>query len=143
MWLISTVRDLREFLEAKRRKREPIVWNVKGAACATLVPPDRLTFTTHMAQLAMGHDFGRACERFTRLCAELRRRHAVGVPLPRKVMQNSDRSLSFFWEGISVQCREDGFVSCIGGTAGMVATKITRELLDALAFQVRIQMNSN
>jgi 2-phosphoglycerate kinase len=58
------------------------------------------------------------------------------------VLQNEDRSLTLFWEGITVRCFGDAFMSLIGGTSGVPATKISNELLDALGFQARIQRAS-
>jgi hypothetical protein len=140
--LIKTLRDVRDFIAAKKRKREPIIWNVRGAAAASYVPKGQPGFERFRAALrGVGH-WGRASEGLDRLESELRKRHAVGFPLPNEVIQNDDSSLSLFWEGVMVRCFTDGFVSLIGGAAGIPARKITRELLDALAFQVRIQRAS-
>jgi len=142
MILGQTLRDLREFLAAKKRKREPLVWNVKGAAAASYKPSHAQGFARFRAALrGVGH-WGQASERLDALEHALVARHGVTLPLPNEVMQNEDRSLSVFWESISVRCFPDGFMSLIGGTAGAPAKTITRELLDALAFQARIQRTS-
>jgi hypothetical protein len=142
MVLIQTIRDLRDFIAAKKRKREPIVWTVKGAGGATYRPRSLSGLEQFRARLrGVGH-WGRASEGLDRLESELRKRHGVGLPLPNEVIQNDDSSLSLFWEGVMVRCFTDGFVSLLGGTAGIPSKKITRELLDALAFQVRIQRAS-
>ena len=140
--LLSTVRDFREFLAAKKRKREPIQWNVKPVACATYVPRSADGFKAFRASLRGVGDWGRASERIDALEHALRRRHGFGLPLPRKVLQNSDRSLTVFWTGAMVRAFEDGITSSIGGTEGVKARKVTPELLDLLAFQVRIQAAS-
>lgn len=137
--LISTLRDLRDFIAAKKRKREPIRWNARGAAAADYIPRHSQGFANFRAALRGNGDFGKASERLDALEHALTARHAVSLPLPRKVMQNEDCSLSLFWEGAMVRCLPDGFVSLIGGVDGVKATKVTRELLDLLAFQVRIQ----
>ena len=59
--------------------------------------------------------------------------------MPRKCVQNADRSITLFWEGAMARCFVDGFASTIGGTAGVPAKQITPELLDLLAFQARLQ----
>jgi hypothetical protein len=140
--IIQTIRDAVDFIAAKKRKREPIVWNVKGAAAASYVPKGAAGFERFRAALrGVGH-WGRASDRVDALEHALRRRHGVGFPLPNEVIQNADSSLSLFWEGVMVRCFPDGFVSLIGGTAGVPSRTITNELLDTLAFQVRIQRAS-
>jgi hypothetical protein len=140
--IVETIRDVVEFIAAKKRKREPIVWNVHGAAAASYVPKGQPGFERFRAALrGVGH-WGRASERVDALEHALRRRHGVGFPLPNEVIQNQDASLSLFWQGVMVRSFPDGFVSLIGGTAGIPSKKITNELLDALAFQVRIQRAS-
>lgn len=137
--VIATIRDFKEFLAAKRRKREPLRWNAKGAAVAKYVPRHPQGFANFRAALRGVGDFGLASERLDRLEHGLRKRHGIGLPLPRKVLQNEDRSLSVFWEGAMVRCLPDGFVSLIGGTAGVPSKAITPALLDLLAFAARIQ----
>lgn len=137
--IVSTYREFREFLAAKRRKREPIKWQVKPVACATYVPSSAAGFARFRASLRGVGDFGQASERLDALEHSLRARHNCGLPLPRKVMQNEDRSLSIWWDGAMVRCLPDGFVSLIGGAQGLPAKAITTELLDLLAFQARIQ----
>jgi hypothetical protein len=140
--LLQTLRDVRDFIAAKKRKREPIIWNVHGAAAASYVPKGHPGFERFRAALrGVGH-WGRASERIDALEHALQRRHGVGLPLPNEVIQNDDSSLSLFWQGVMVRCFPDGFVSLIGGTAGIPSKKITNELLDTLAFQVRIQRAS-
>jgi hypothetical protein len=142
MILGQTLRDLHEFLAAKKRKREPLVWNVKGAGAAVYKPRHTQGFARFRAALrGVGH-WGQASERLDALEHALLASHGITFPLPNEVMQNEDRSLSLFWESISVRCFPDGFMSLIGGTAGVPAKKISRELLDALAFQSRLQRAS-
>lgn len=140
--LVQTFRDFREFLEAKKRKREPIRWRGKAGAAASYRPRHAHGFANFRAALRGVGDWGQASERADALEHALKARHGVTLPLPRKVLQNEDRSISFFWEGAMVRCLPDGFVSIIGGTDGVPAKTITRELLDLLAFQARIQRAS-
>lgn len=140
--LLATVRDLRDFLAAKKRKREPVRITGNGAGEATYVPRHAAGFENFRAALRRVGPWGRASERVDALEHALRARHAVGLPLPRKVIQNGDRSLTLFWEGFSVRCFVDSTCSLIGGTAGVPAKRITKELLDALAFQARLQRAS-
>jgi len=142
MILMQSLRDLREFLAAKKRKREPVVWRVDGVGEASYKPRHATGFANFRAALRGAGHWGQASEGVDRLDRALRKRHGVGLPLPNEVIQNADRSLSLFWEGLMVRCFRDGFVSLIGGTAGVPAKKITTELLDALAFQARIQQAS-
>lgn len=137
--LVSTYREFREFLAAKKRKREPLRWHAKGAAAASYVPRNAHGFANFRADLRGVGDWGQASERLDALEHELRKQHGVGLPLPRRVLQNSDRSLTLFWQDVMVRCFVDGFVSTIGGVDGVKAKKITLELLELLAFQFRIQ----
>lgn len=136
---IESIRDAFEFIRAKKRKREPIVIKPRGAGAASYKPTRPQGFANFRAALRGVGDWGRASERLDGLEDALKRRHGVGLPLPLEVLQNDDRSLGVFWSGCSVRCLPDGFVSLIGGTAGIPARKITNELLDLLAFQARIQ----
>jgi hypothetical protein len=139
---IHSFRDLREFLAAKKRKREPLALKMRAAAAASYIPRSAQGFERFRQALRGVGDWGGASERVDALERDLRARHACGLPLPTEVIQNEDRSLSVFWQGIMVRCFPDGFVSLLGGTAGVPARKVTRELLDALAFQARIQKAS-
>ena len=140
--IVSTIREFREFLDAKKRKREPIRWSAKAGACASYRPRDRQGFERFCRSLIGVTDWGRASERLEALAHALRARHQCALPLPRKVLQNEDRSLTIFWEGATVRCFEDGFVSIIGGADGVKAKQVTNELLDLLAFASRIQAAS-
>lgn len=137
--ILDNIRELKDFLASKRIKREPLRWSVKPVACATYIPRNARGFAAFRASLRGVGDWGRASERLDALEHTLRKRHECGLPLPRKVLQNDDRSLTVFWQGTMVRCFPDGFVSTIGGIEGIKARKVTRELLDLLAFQVRIQ----
>lgn len=140
--LVSTFRELRDFLAAKRLKREPLRWLAKGAGAAKYIPRHAEGFENFRIALRGVGDFGKASERLDALEHALRRRHGVGLPLPRKILQNEDRSITLFWDGCMVRCFVDGFVSTIGGVAGAPARNVTTELLDALALQSRIQRTS-
>lgn len=142
MVLIQTIRDFREFVAAKKRKREPLRWVGKAVSAASYRPSSSHEFSNFRANLRGVGDWGQASERLDALDSAIRRRHMVGLPLPQKVIQNSDRSLSLFWEGVMVRCFVDGFVSMIGGADGMKAKQITNSLLDMLAFQARIKSAS-
>jgi hypothetical protein len=63
----------------------------------------------------------------------------VKLPMPRKIVQNSDRSLTLWWgHGIMVRAFVDKFFSLLGGAKGLPAAQITTDLLDALAAHQRI-----
>lgn len=136
--ILSNPRDVREFVEAKRRKREPIFWHGNGVTEASCEPRSLADFVSLRAGLRGSLDFGRSSERVDALESALMRRHNVGLPKPRKVMQNTDRSLTIWWEGIMVRCFRDGFVSLIGGASGKPARRVTVELLDMLAFARKV-----
>jgi hypothetical protein len=136
--LVSTYREFREFLAAKKRKREPLRFTAKPIGCAIYKPSSARGFANFRTALRGVGDWGQASERLDRLEHALRARHQVGLPLPRKLMQNEDRSISVFWTGAMVRCFPDGFTSLIGGTEGVPARAVTRELLDLLAFQARL-----
>lgn len=140
--LIHTWRDFREFVAAKKRKREPIRWRVRPVAEAIYEPRHPQGFANFREALRGVTPWGEASEGLDALDHALVKRHAVGLPLPRKVMQNSDRSLSLWWgpnEHLMVRCFPDRFFGLIGGAKGAPTSKVTTELLDALALQQRIQ----
>jgi hypothetical protein len=139
MQLIRSMQDAWEYIRAKRRKRERIIITPKGAGAATYKPRHPQGFANFRAALRGVGDWGRASERLDALEDALRRRHACGLPLPKEVTQNEDRSLSVFWEGASVRCFPDGFVSLIGGTKGKPCRTVTTDLLDLLGFLARLQ----
>jgi hypothetical protein len=136
--VLSNPRDVREFVEAKRRKREPITWHAQGVTEATCKPRTLQNFAELRSGLRCAPDFARASERLDALERALRNRHALSMPKPRKITQNSDCSLTLWWRGAMVRCFADGFVSFIGGAKGVAAKMITPELLDVLAAQTRI-----
>lgn len=136
---LATVRDLREFLAAKRRKREPVMFHAIAVVQASARPRDARAFRALRMALRQNRDFERASERLDALEREVVRRGAPELPLPAEVVQNSDRSLSLFWPGgVSVRCFPEGIAFLIGGTAGRPGRGIQRELLEALALRSRI-----
>jgi hypothetical protein len=137
--IIATWRDFREFLAAKKRKREPIRFHAKGVGESEFRPRDARAFERWRATCRGVGDWGRASERIDALEHALQSRHACGLPLPRKVIQNDDCSITLFWEGLLVRCFVDGVFTSIGGARGIKAKAVTREVLDLLAFQKRIQ----
>jgi hypothetical protein len=140
--LIATLRDMRDFLAAKKRKREPLRWDAKGVGVAIYTPRHPQGFANFRAALRGEGHWGQASEGLDRLETALRKRHQIGLPMPRKVMQNEDRSLSVWWGGdehLMVRAFPDRFFALIGGAKGIPSPKITTDLLDALALQSRIQ----
>jgi hypothetical protein len=135
--LLQTWHDFREFVAAKKRKREPLRFVGKAVATAHYRPSSPQGLANFRAALRGVGDWGLASERVDACEHALRTRHACGLPMPRKVLQNSDRSLSFFWEGAMVRFFVDGVVVSVGGKP--TAKAVTRDLLDMLAFQARIQ----
>jgi len=136
MLLVQTLRDLREFIAAKRRKREPLRFIAKGAAEFTYVPQTDRGFANFRAALRQS-DFGQASEQLDGVAAALRRRHATELPLPRKLLQNADYSITVFWDGLTIRAFPDGVVTL---TDGKNPTRgVSNELLDMLGFQARIK----
>lgn len=134
--VVQTLRDLREFIAAKKRKREPLRFSAKGVSESTYIPRHAEGFSNFRAALRLS-DFGRASEHVDRVAAALWRRHGVGLPLPRKVLQNADYSVTLFWEGLTLRAFPEGVASM---TDGKQPTRgITTEILDMLAFQTRMQ----
>jgi hypothetical protein len=140
--LIHTLRDFREFVAAKKRKREPVFRRAHGVVDANYDPRSFAGFQRFRAALRGVGDWGQASERVDALELALQRRNGVVLPVPRRIVQNADRSLTLFWSGAMVRCLPDGFISMIGGVDGAKATRVTNELLDLLAFQARIQRAS-
>lgn len=136
--LIASMRDLVEFLRAKRARREPVRLHAHGVAEATYHPRDASGFARIRRRLRESRDFSDALDRLDALEHALRKRCGVPLPTPRKLMQNSDRSLSMWWEGAMVRLFPTGMISMIGGASGVKAKRVTPELLDLLAFQVRL-----
>jgi hypothetical protein len=133
------MRDLVEFLRAKRARREPVRFHAHGVAEATYHPRDAAGFARLRRRLRESRDFSDALDRLDALEHALRKRGGVPIPTPRKLMQNSDRSLSIWWgDSAMVRLFPDGMISMIGGTAGVKAKRVTPELLDLLAFQTRL-----
>lgn len=137
--VIETIRDFREFLAAKKRKREPLRCVARGASAATYVPQSEQGFANFRAALRGVGDWGQASERVDGLADALHRRHGCALPLPRKVFQNPDRSLTFLWEGITVRVYPDRFTAMLGGMKGKPVTAITAEILDMLGFQAKLR----
>lgn len=136
----SVYREFREFLEAKRIKREPLRFKGKAMAEASFVPASHWHFSEFRERLRGVGDWGRASERFDALEHALVNRGS-SLPLPRKVFQNDDMSITMMWEQVTVRCFVDGMHAMIGGAAGISLNHVTPELLDALAFQATLQAN--
>ncbi len=137
--VVKTYREFREFLAAKERKREGIRWKAHAPSEATYVPKGAQGFARFRAVLRDVSDWAAASEHVDSLAAALRRRHQCDLPLPRKVVQNTDCSLTVFWEALTVRAFPDGLVSIVGGTTGAPIKGATNEILDMLAFQARLQ----
>jgi hypothetical protein len=137
--VLSDPREVREFVQAKKRKREPIRWHAEGVTEAKCEPRTLADFTSLRVGMRETVDFGRASEQLDALESALFFRHSLRIPKPRKVMQNTDRSISIWWRGVMVRCFQDGFVSLIGGPLGLPSKRITNELLDCLAQMQRKQ----
>lgn len=134
--LTATWRDVREFLASKRIKREPLKWRAKGAARAEILPRDARHFARLRQSIRHSSDFGRASERIDRLERELSKRDTP-LPLPRKMIQEEDRSVSLFWNGLMVRAFPDGFVFIIEGKHP--GKGYARELIEALILRSRMQ----
>ena len=134
----ASLRDLRDFIAAKRRKREPLRWSAKGAAAATYIPREARGFANFREALRLSSDWSQAAEKIDALATALARRHSCDLPLPRKVIQNSDRSITLFWAQLTVRAFPDQLTAMIGGSSGEPVRGITSDILDMLAFQAKI-----
>jgi hypothetical protein len=134
----ATLRDLREFIESKKRKREPLQWVVKAAAQATYHPADRASFASFRQRLRDSRDFARASERLDKLERDLRKRDAV-LPLPNEAVQNEDRSITLHYRGLCVRAFPDDIAALYGGTAGHLERGVNRALVEALVIIDREQ----
>lgn len=140
--IVSTIRDMREFLAAKRRKREPVRWSARGASDAVYSPTSEQGFAKFRAALRGVDDWGCASERIDGIADALRRRHGCPLPLPRRVIQNSDRSVTLFWEGVTLNASRDRVTVLVGGMGGRQIEGVTNELLDMLGFLRSLAVNS-
>lgn len=136
------IREIREFMESKRIKREP--WRVSGAAQATARWHDGAGSDLRgLLGGLRGSPFSDAADRLSALANAFRRRSGIKLPKPRAIMQNQDKSLSVFWgpegTGITVMARKEGVAGLIGGTTGRVIKGISNDLLDALWAQALLK----
>jgi hypothetical protein len=137
--ITATIRDMREFLAAKKSKREPLRWSVKGAAQASYRPADTNAFLGFRERLRQSRDFARESERIDSLERDLRKRDAA-LPVPNELVHNEDRSITLHYAGVTVRAFPDGVGSLIGGTAGQFTRGVKRELLEALAIISRSRL---
>lgn len=140
--VLSSWRELNEFVAAKKRKREPLRWLARGTAAAEYVPRHPQGFANFRAALRGASDWGQASENLDRIEHALTARHQAKLPLPRKVMQNDDRSLTVFWRGFSVRCFVDKIVCLAGGSAGVISAGVPNHVLDMLAFQAKLEASA-
>ncbi len=130
--IYDAVRDVRDFVAAKRRKREPIRLNVRGVTRSPCKPKSLADFVNLRSGLRRSAHFGRASEHLDRLEHEIRARWGHGFPLPEEVVQESDCSIWIAWGGVTVRAFPGFLGSVIGGTAGEIKKGITPALLDAI-----------
>jgi hypothetical protein len=134
---IDDPRDIREFIDAKRIKREPIFVRASARGAGTWHPSNIQSFRVHLAGLRGAGDWGRAVERVDALDSALFRRHASHLPLPNSVIQNADSSLTLAWDGALVRAFPDALVVLIGGLPH--AKQVTTVLLDALGMLAKMR----
>jgi hypothetical protein len=139
--ITEAIREFREFREAKRIKREPLRFRLRGVQRSSCRPRAMSDVTSLRAQLRDNQDYARAAEQLDRLEAALQRRWKHGFPLPEDFVQESDRSLWMSWgNGLTVRAFPDFLGSVVGGTAGEIKRGITDTLLDALHMASRIRL---
>lgn len=136
---IADERDLAEFKESKRIKREPIRWQATGGASAECKPRTVAAFNALRESLRGVSDWGRASEQIDSIEFALKARHGSAIPKPNRVIQNEDVSISLFWDGLMIRCFPDGIVSIIGGANGIPASGINTDLLDLLGAIPRLK----
>jgi hypothetical protein len=136
---IDAAREVRDFLFAKKVKREPLRFRPRGVMRATFKPRDRSSFAGIRAALRDNRDRARASERLDALERELLKRRDVALPLPEEVIQHEDRSISWCFGGVTVRAFPDGIAYLLGGTAGHLERGVKPPLLEALALKARMQ----
>ncbi len=136
--LTSSLRDLRDFLQAKRNKREPIFLTGRGVARASYRPSTRQQFEGFRELLRQNRDFAQASERIDSLERDLRKRGAA-LPLPNELVQNADRSITLHYAGLCVRAMPDFVATLVGGTSGHLERGVTPALLGALTIVWRNQ----
>lgn len=134
----SFVRDLREFRESKRIKREGARLRVNGAGSATFRPNGELGFRRFRQQLRDITSWARQSEQIDRLERELMSRHFVMLPVPRSVEQRENGSLSLHWPGLTILAHTDQIAFLIGGASGHAGKGIKPQLLEALRMNASI-----
>lgn len=127
-----TVQDAHEFVRAKASRREPIRFVARGAAEAVYTLRDESSWVMLIRRLRRSNDFADAVAKLDEIRAELLKKHGVVLPAPRKLQQNSDRSLSVWWDNVMVRAFDRGVVSII---AKRPSCGVTSELLAALAME--------
>jgi hypothetical protein len=139
--IVDAVREFRAFREAKRIKREPLVWSARAVQRSHCRPRALSDVDALRSDLRENADYARASEQLDRLEAALRHRWQHGFPLPEDFVQESDRSLWMSWgNGLTVRAFPDFLGSVVGGTAGEIKRGITGTLLDALHMASRIRL---
>jgi hypothetical protein len=137
----ATLRDLREFLESKRIKREKVRLTCKPVATAIYKPPSAREFKAFRALLRSNSDFGTASERIDSLERDLFARD-VSLPVPVEFVQNSDRSLTLQYDGLCVRAFPEGVGVLIGGITGHFERGVTPALIGALTIISKRQHGS-
>lgn len=136
--LSASIRDLRDFLQAKRSKREPIFLTGRGVARASYHPSTRRQFEVFRERLRRSQDFAHASECIDSLERELRARCAP-LPVPNEMVQNEDRSITLHYSGLCVRAMPDFVATLVGGTDGHLERGVTPALLGALTIVWRNQ----
>lgn len=139
----ATIRDLRNFLESKRIKREPLQFRMAGVGSASCRPRTHRGLDDLRRRLRGSVEWGRQSELFDKLESALRRRHAIGLPVPEEVTQRDDGGLSMHWDGLTVMAYPGKIGALLGGTAGGFEPGIKPALLDALRIRHGVAMLRN
>jgi hypothetical protein len=94
---LDNPREFREFVQAKKIRREPLIITAQARAEADFKPVDDRSFWEFVGRLRGVSSWGQAVEQLDAVNHALRKRHGVSIPFPRLLMQNDAGSLTFFW----------------------------------------------
>jgi len=123
---LDNPRELRNFLEAKRRKREPVRLQAHGSVAASCEITSRPQWKDLFRQLCQNNSFAQAAESVDYLDTAVRGFGADELPTPSEVVQNADKSLTIGWKErpphalrVVLQISGDRVAWMVGGENGM------------------------
>ncbi len=137
--LEAQFRDVRDFLQAKKIKREPVRAVVDRASSTTCSFSSERDYRDLRGELKRNRDFGRASEQLDKLELAYVRRYGAAFPTPRSLVQNPDRSLAAMFGKLTIRAYPDSIAWLLGGTAGHYETGIKPMLLEAIRMKAAVR----